>query len=402
MDDDVSLPLPTGPQEPDSEDKQPSEDKTDEKEKNPAAELIRKRVEAAYMQEPDAATEAREAQTEPAGSRSRHQRFIYELTNSGKSVPEVQVAWHDYYAGLSDVEKHQVWQEFYSNQAADSSYAAKAAESNELIIPNEAGPQAVKTITATAAGLRDSVRGTVPKRRAIAHSPIRSLVFGLSVGVISVMIVLFGFFNERFIAPFIQPSRSLSNVPLITNAAVGPNPEVIIPKINVQIPVIYGVKSIEESVVQKTLEGGVLHYADTAQPGQNGNAVIVGHSSNNIFNKGKYKFAFVLLSRLEPGDTFYLQKDGQRYTYQVYQKKIVKPDDVSVLGPADRPATASLITCDPPGTSINRLVVTGEQISPDPANNKARGIDNSLAAQSKVIPSNAQSLWSRLWDLLSR
>ncbi len=377
------LPLPTGPEKSKPGDDS-SGDNSKEKAENPAAELIRKRVEAAYAEEPDAGAEAAEAQAEQPSERSKHQKFIYELTNSGKSVPEIQMAWHDYYAGLSDVEKHQVWQEFYAAQATGSSQPPKVAESNELIIPN-------------------SVLSTLPKRRPRVHSPVRSLVFGLSVGLIAVVVVLFSFFNERFIAPFVQPSRSLSNVPLITNAAVGPDPEIIIPKINVQIPVVYGQTSTEESSVQTTLERGVVHYADTAQPGQNGNVVIVGHSSNNIFNKGKYKFAFVLLSRLEPRDTFYLQKDGVRYTYEVYQKKIVKPSDVSVLGPADRPATATLITCDPPGTSINRLVVTGEQISPDPSGNQAQSTSSSLAAtQTKVIPSNAQSLWSRLWGLLSR
>ena len=376
------LPLPT-----DSKKSKSGDDDSDDKTDNPAANLIRQKVEEAYANEPDAAAEAKEAQSAPAARRSKHQKFIYELTNSGKSVPEVQMAWHDYYAALSDIEKHQVWQEFYTSQPTGTRQMKTKESFRDLFIPNEASPKTAKAFS-----------GAAMK----PHSPLRSLVFGLSVGAIAVVIVLFSFFNERFVAPFIQPSRSLSNVPLITNTPVGSEPEIIIPKINVQIPVVYGVKSTQERDVQKALEGGVLHYADTAQPGQNGNVVIVGHSSNNIFNKGKYKFAFVLLSRLEPGDTFYLQKDGKRYTYEVYQKKIVKPDDISVLGPADRPATASLITCDPPGTSINRLVVTGEQISPDPAKNKPASTVKNQAAQTKIIPSNAQSLWSRFWELLSR
>jgi sortase A len=164
----------------------------------------------------------------------------------------------------------------------------------------------------------------------------------------------------------------------------------------VEIPVVYDVNTIEETAVEKGLERGVVHYADTAVPGQNGNVVIVGHSSNNIFNQGQYKFAFVLLSRLDNGDTFYLQRDGKRYTYQVYDKKIVKPTDVSVLGPAEKPATATLITCDPPGTSTNRLVVTAEQISPDPAVNVAAATNSQLATASAVIPGNSPTLWSRL------
>jgi len=149
-------------------------------------------------------------------------------------------------------------------------------------------------------------------------------------------------------------------------------------------------------LLQNALEDGVVHYADTAMPGEDGNLVIVGHSSNNIFNKGKYKFAFVLLSRLDNGDTFYIQKDGKRYTYQVYKKTIVSPDNVSVLGPADKTATATLITCDPPGTSTNRLVVVGEQISPEVGSNIAASGENTLATSTRVVPGNSPSLWSRL------
>ncbi|HSX18239.1 MAG TPA: class D sortase [Candidatus Saccharimonadales bacterium] len=407
---DAFLPLPNDPQKPDPADDD-SDDDQDEVD-NPAADLIRQKVEAAYADEPDAATEALDINAAaPAAVQSKHQQFIYDLTGSGKSLAEIQMAWHDYYAGLTDIEKHQVWQEFYSSQAAESNFPAAA----NILAPAETKPPAavkaapatedypkpIETITRTLVDLKEQILRSVPKRKG-PKKPMNSLLFGVSVGAIVVLVFLFSFFNERFIAPFIQPSRSLSNVPLITdNSAVGPNPEVIIPKINVEIPVVYDVNTINEAAIDGALENGVVHYADTAMPGQDGNVVIVGHSSNNIFNKGKYKFAFVLLSRLEPGDTFYLQKDGKRYTYQVYQKKVVKPNDVSVLGTTEKPATATLITCDPPGTSVNRLVVTGEQINPDPGANSAKSSDNQLATQSKTIPGNAQSLWARFVKWLS-
>jgi sortase A len=221
------------------------------------------------------------------------------------------------------------------------------------------------------------------------------------MGALVVLIVLFSFFNERFIAPLIQPSRNITNTPIIsTDAVVGPNPEVIIPAINVEAPVVYGVDTINDAAIAKALENGVVHYADTAMPGQNGNVVIVGHSSSNIFNVGKYKFAFVLLSRLSVGDTFFLQKDGKRYTYQIYKKEVVKPTDVGVLAPTDKPASATLITCDPPGTNLNRMVIIGEQISPNPSANTAATTQNALATKTSLIPGNSQSLWSRLVNWL--
>ncbi|HEX9153408.1 MAG TPA: sortase, partial [Candidatus Saccharimonadales bacterium] len=177
-------------------------------------------------------------------------------------------------------------------------------------------------------------------------------------------------------------------------------PEVIIPKINVQIPVIYDEPSVTEASVQRALERGVIHYASTVNPGEQGNAAVFGHSSNNIFNKGKYKFAFVLLHELVPGDIFYLTYNKTVYTYKVFDKKIVPPTEVSVLGGvADKPATATLITCDPPGTSTNRLVVWGEQISPDPAGAATPTITNTPSTATPTeLPSEGPTLWSRFWN----
>ena len=157
---------------------------------------------------------------------------------------------------------------------------------------------------------------------------------------------------------------------------------------------VYTEQSTEEAAVETALESGVVHYASTPYPGEKGNGVIFGHSSNNIFNKGKYKFAFSLLRRLEVGDTFTLQKDGKRYVYKVFDKKVVAPKELSVLGAQGRPSTFTLITCDPPGTSLNRLVVTAEQISPDPAVNTA-STAKSNAPLPGILPSNSPTLWSR-------
>jgi hypothetical protein len=67
---------------------------------------------------------------------------------------------------------------------------------------------------------------------------------------------------------------------------------------------------------------------------------------------------------------------------------------VDVLYTADKPDTATLITCDPPGTSIHRLVVTGVQVTPEPTTNVA-STATKAAAQPATLPSNSPSLWQR-------
>jgi LPXTG-site transpeptidase (sortase) family protein len=321
----------------------------------------------------------------------------------------------EYYDSLSDEQKHEVWQEFYSVHSQTSKYAAaqnSMAPQGELSYEdmpirqpdmNSAAAPVLKTVTKTLGDLRDFAVGNVTNKQKIKPMQhLQSLMFGLGVGSIVLLIFLFSFFNERFIAPFIQPSRNVANTEIIATGEAGGNtPEIIIPKINVEIPVVYDVNTIEEAAVEKGLERGVVHYANTSLPGQDGNVVIFGHSSNNIFNPGKYKFAFVLLSRLENGDTFYLQKDGKRYTYQIYKKQIVNPSNVGVLTDAEKSATATLITCDPPGTSTNRLVVVGQQISPDPSQNSAPTIQTASAQQPVAIPGNGPTLWSRFWHWFS-
>lgn len=387
---------------------------------NPAIDMIRGKISAIYSDEPDAREELAEAEA-PAHHRSKHQQFMHELSESGKSLAEIQTAWHQYYQGLPDKEKHEVWQEFYSEHAKADKEVRKADKQNPKVsvhppqqsapVQDEPQPKSQKPITPkhsdqrSASEIRSQLMRKVRTRSKPKNPHIQSLLFGLSMGVIVMFLMLFSLFNERIIAPFITPSRTVSSTPIITDptsTVVGKDPKIIIPKINVEIPVVYDEPSIQEAAVQKALERGTLHYATTPNPGEKGNAVIFGHSSNNILNSGKYKFAFVLLSRLENGDTFMLEKGGTRYVYKVFEKKVVPPTDVSVLGNYGDKSTATLITCDPPGTSINRLVVVGEQISPSPTGNIASTVKKETATREPaVLPSNSPSLWSRITSIFS-
>lgn len=377
---------------------------------NPAADLIRQKINALYSEEPSAKEEIAEAEMTKQ-HRSKHQQFMHELNSSGKSLAEIQTAWHNYYIGLSNEEKHQVWQEFYANHGKVSAYAqhskVQAAKPQKAEIDkrgldqNAADSESAPTsVLQTAADIKKQLLSRIEQRaKAPKNSHLRSLGFGLSMGAVVASLFLFSFFNERFIAPFISPSKTVSSTPLITdssNSPVDAAPKIVIPKINVEIPVVYDEPSIEEAAVQKALERGVLHYGNTPNPGEQGNGVIFGHSSNNILNKGKYKFAFVMLRYLEVGDTFMLHKDGKRYVYRVYEKRVVKPEEVSVLNGTGKPASFTLITCDPPGTSINRLVVFGEQISPDPISNAPSSVKPETAQQPAALAGNAPSLWQRI------
>lgn len=386
---------------------QPPKDAPDS---NPAAEVIRRKIDELYANEPSAEREL--DQTQGKRRLSKHQAFIQQLSTSGKSLAEIQTAWHEYYVNLPDDEKHEVWQEFYASTHRTPPTPAPATHrpaptpvSANAHVQHRSAKRARKNDFRTVSEIKRQLLGKVSGHGRLSRKHhLQSLAFGLATGSAVLLLLLFGFFNERFIAPFISPSRHVSNTPIIIDSAsttADAQPKIVIPKINVEIPVVYDLKTVDEKAIQKSLEQGVVHYASTALPGEQGNAAIVGHSSNNILNKGKYKFAFVLLNRLEPGDTFFLTRGGKRYVYKVFQKRVVKPTDFSVLEPVPgKPAVATLITCDPPGTSANRLIVTAEQISPDPSSN----VPSSAVATTEkpaVMPGNAPSLWQRLRDWLA-
>jgi len=252
-----------------------------------------------------------------------------------------------------------------------------------------------RSLDGVKAQLLSNVRGAGNKRL----SRLKPLIIATITG----MLFLSVSYNEVALAQirqYVSPGSSLTT-PVIVDPSleqkISQEPRIIIPKINVDVPVVYDIKTFDETAIQDGLERGVVHYGTTALPGQKGNNVIVGHSSNNFFNSGKYKFAFVLLNRLEVGDTFMLNYRGERFIYKIFSKKIIEPDDFSLIQPTAIPTT-TLITCTPPGTNWHRLVVQAEQISPDPDAAKK----STAAIPTKIdtpVPGNAPSFWQNIFNL---
>jgi len=188
-----------------------------------------------------------------------------------------------------------------------------------------------------------------------------------------VLIFVFLQYNRVFIATvnaYVSPGTiSPQNIVIDPSgdASVSAEPRLIIPKINVDVPVVYNVGNDYNSQMA-AMNNGVAHFAipgASSHPGQLGNTVLSGHSSNDLFDGGDYKFIFAQLEKMAVGDTVYSNYDSVRYTYVVTKMEVVKPTQVSKLVyPTDKPVL-TLITCTPLGTSRDRLLVTAEQVSPD-------------------------------------
>lgn len=376
--------------------------------KDSAANVVRQKLDKLYGEEPSAKEEIKKIdELEKEHSHlSKHQQHMEDLTKSGRSLAEIQTAWHDYYQKLPDNEKHEVWREFYKKHEEKKTQKKVIKNTNVDQKIREANQVAPTTHgRSSRANAKEEILKKVESRaRKSQKNPhAHSLLFGLGMGSLVVFILLFSFFNERFITPFIRPSQNVSATSIIVDpnqsGDVGPEAKIIIPKINVEAPVVYDEPSVDEKAIQKGLERGVVHYATTPNPGEKGNAVIVGHSSSNILNSGKYKFAFLLLKSLEVDDTFIIHKDGKRYVYKIFKKFTTSPKNLDVLNATDRPASMTLITCDPPGSSANRLIIQAEQIFPDPAKNVESSVDPASEPKPEELGSNSPSLWQRIKDI---
>lgn len=141
---------------------------------------------------------------------------------------------------------------------------------------------------------------------------------------------------------------------------------VVIPKIRANAKVIKDVDPYDSYVYQMALTQGVAHAKGTTTPDEEGNVFLFAHSSDNFYNANRYNSVFYLLHRVEEGDNFYIIYEGKIYKYWITEKSIVEAGDVDYFSGGsrayDKPQTATLMTCWPPGTTLKRLVLVGELV----------------------------------------
>jgi len=114
-----------------------------------------------------------------------------------------------------------------------------------------------------------------------------------------------------------------------------------------------------ESGYDRALHDGVVHVRGTGLPWQKqANVYIAGHRVG--YPGTKSNLVFWDLNTLEKGDEIFLtDSDGTRYTYKVFEKRVISPKDVSILRPTKGKNIVSLQTCTLPDYS-HRLIVRGE------------------------------------------
>ena len=129
-----------------------------------------------------------------------------------------------------------------------------------------------------------------------------------------------------------------------------------IPSIQVDVPVIENINWQNPNEYLEALRRGAIHFKNTSLPNQGGNIVVSAHSFGNENYAGSYDSIFEDLDRLNENDLIYVRYQNKNYTYKVIEKKIVEPQDLSVIEDS-KEEFLTLITCYPVGTIDERLVV---------------------------------------------
>ena len=117
-----------------------------------------------------------------------------------------------------------------------------------------------------------------------------------------------------------------------------------IDKIKIKYPIIEGVKA-------SSLKVGIGHIPGTAGLGQSGNCALAGHRN---YTFGRF---FNRLDELKAGDIISISTKKEEFKYKVYEKLVVKPDDVSVIKGGKDDTVLTMITCTPIYVATHRLIV---------------------------------------------
>ncbi len=361
-----------------------------------AANVVRGQLDALYNKNNETPETAPGTQTR-IQTQSHPQTKAAPTQDSASNAPASQTSQR---RSTNDLQQyHTAWQEYYQKY-----YEQYYTGHVHKILSENSHYQANSVDTKDTPQTVDSLRGKIQDRvQKNAKKARKSRHF---VPVSAAILVMLGFaflqYNSELIGTvkaYVSPGTiDPQNIVVdpTTSVQVGPESKLIIPKINVDVPVVYNVGN-DHSSQMAAMENGVAHFAipgANSVPGQIGNTAIAGHSSNDLFEAGNYKFVFVQLEKLETGDMIYANYGGVRYSYTITKKEIVTPSEVSKLTYATDKPIITLITCWPTGTADKRLLVTGEQVSPDPA--KAAAASSSDTGNS-AMPGNSATTLERLF-----
>lgn len=109
-----------------------------------------------------------------------------------------------------------------------------------------------------------------------------------------------------------------------------------------------------KSEVEKALIGHVMFFPGSAYPGEKGDVFLLAHSAPPNW-PWDYKI-FNTINQLDSGDTVLVYFNNRLFRYSVVRNFMIKPGET--IAPSNSGSySMHLLTCWPPGSSKNRMVV---------------------------------------------
>jgi len=357
-----------------------------------AANVVRSQIDSIYSADPNATMPAKSGAVNytPTAQQGNNP---YERTHDESEHDVNQSAWQRY---------HTAWQNYYQ-QYYERYYVGQVHQTKQALEQQVAQQQAVMSEGEAMYELRNDLIGKVRRR---ATKVRKSRHFWPIVSALAVMLIFAFLQYNRFIfaevAAYVSPGNVDQSTIVVNPAdssAISKDDRLIIPKINVDVPIIWTANAASQDSLNEAMNNGVAWFniqQAHSKPGENGNFVLSGHSSNDWLDQGSYKFIFAPLERIVVGDTFYVNYQQKRYMYKVTSTKVVAPTDVAALATDNTKPMITLITCTPLGTALNRLLVFADQISPDPTLATTATASDTNTTASKM-PTNSPTLWERIF-----
>ncbi len=165
--------------------------------------------------------------------------------------------------------------------------------------------------------------------------------------------------------PLIDPAEAQRVIEVQKQAGlwqVNSSFSIVIPKIDASANIVANVDPANESEYLEALKEGVAHAKGTYFPGQGKSIYLFSHSTDSPVNIARYNAVFYLLRKLEKGDRITVFFADKIYEYEVQEELVTSPNDTSWITDIKAGERLVLQTCDPPGTTWNRLLVIATPI----------------------------------------
>jgi sortase A len=131
---------------------------------------------------------------------------------------------------------------------------------------------------------------------------------------------------------------------------------------------------VVEGVDEESLKLGPGHYPKcrpdfakplctefpAAWPGTKGRVILSGHRTT-------YKAPFLDLDKLRNGDEIFVETRWGKFTYEVYEQRVVAPTDPAIIVQKDNVRELVLTTCNPKFSASQRLILFARQVEAEAA-----------------------------------